>query len=102
MTRLGNCSRSELETLLQVTTGGIPSFGSFKTVLAVPWLLPQLGVCQAYQSRSSSLENIKRPVSNPASKMRWSALVLAALAEAAPQFGGGGGNRPTMLRFGCS
>ncbi|KAK3314293.1 hypothetical protein B0H66DRAFT_577936 [Apodospora peruviana] len=35
--------------------------------------------------------------------MHWSALVaLAALAEAAPQFGGGGGSRSTMLRFGCS
>lgn len=48
--------------------------------------------------------------------MFWSALVLAALAEAAPQFGGGfpgfpgfpggfpggGEGSPTMLRFGCS
>jgi len=35
--------------------------------------------------------------------MHWTALLaLAALAEAAPQFGGGGGSRPTMLRFGCS
>ncbi|KAK4245453.1 hypothetical protein C7999DRAFT_34215 [Corynascus novoguineensis] len=33
--------------------------------------------------------------------MLLSALVLAALAEAAPQFGGGG-DGPTMLRFGCS
>lgn len=34
--------------------------------------------------------------------MLWSALLLAALVEAAPQFGGGGGNAATMLRFGCS
>jgi len=34
--------------------------------------------------------------------MRWSALLLAALAEASPQFGGSGGSRSTMLRFGCS
>ncbi|KAL2265061.1 hypothetical protein VTJ83DRAFT_7571 [Remersonia thermophila] len=33
--------------------------------------------------------------------MLWSALFLTALAEAAPQFGPGG-NRATMLRFGCS
>lgn len=32
--------------------------------------------------------------------MLWSALVLAALAEAVPQFGVPGGS--TMLRFGCS
>ncbi|KAG7286710.1 hypothetical protein NEMBOFW57_009021 [Staphylotrichum longicolle] len=34
--------------------------------------------------------------------MRWSALLLAALAEASPQFGGSGGSKSTMLRFGCS
>ncbi|KAK4041303.1 hypothetical protein C8A01DRAFT_45548 [Parachaetomium inaequale] len=33
--------------------------------------------------------------------MLWSALALAALAEALPQFGGGG-SRSTILRFGCS
>jgi hypothetical protein len=33
--------------------------------------------------------------------MLWSPLLLAALAEAVPQFGGGG-SRSTMLRFGCS
>ena len=35
--------------------------------------------------------------------MYWTTLIgLAALAEAAPQFGGGGAGATTMLRFGCT
>jgi len=34
--------------------------------------------------------------------MLWSALLLAALAEAAPNPQFGGGQQMTMLRFGCA